>query len=260
MHLYQIFLLICFFSTTYSYAEPPSSLSEAEISFIDGNAAKTIAEREKAFNRTLTLLTELEGQYTPHYGTGKLYFNIGNTYSLLEQYPLALFYFYRAQLLMPREKAIQSDIDLALAKLALEKDKQPSTFGWLFSFHHHFSLPERLQGLFLFSIIAFLATSVYIWWHWKWSRHLALASAIVVFILLCSVCYTRYFSPIEGVIIHPSLLQREAGSKAVLQGQLPLLPGQKVRILEILQDGHWMKVITEERYIGYLPDSSLEIL
>lgn len=64
----------------------------------------------------------------------------------------------------------------------------------------------------------------------------------------------------EGVIIQSSALYRGPGehySKAIEQ---PIRSGVKVEVLEVLQDGKWLRVVTPDEQLGYISHQSVRLI
>lgn len=237
-----------------------SLLQQADEAYHSGERASTIAEREAAFNRALLLYTELEEKNHPVYGNGKLYFNIGNSYFQLGQYPLAIVYYYRALALDPRSETIANNLHLAQAKLGINVSEETSLFDKLFFFHTKFSLPERLQALFVLGLVLLLLLSFYLW---RGSHGIKTAIKWIGcawLLMLLSVGYTRYFSPVEAVVVDPTVLYRDAGEQYAKVSDQPVLPGSKVRIIDSSQEGNWLKVITSQGTVGYLLSAKAQII
>lgn len=74
------------------YNAEKKELTDADSSYIEGEKATTLAKRQEKFNQALSLYMNLEEEYAPTHGDGKLYYNIGNTYFQLQEYPRALLY------------------------------------------------------------------------------------------------------------------------------------------------------------------------
>lgn len=255
---------ILFFSVHFISAlweeSPAAKLNEAQMNYLTAERTTNIAERKAAFHRSLELLLELENIYAPTFGNGKLYFNLGNNFFQLEEYPLALLYYYQAEQLRPVDDKVQTHLALTLKKLGLSATPTHSAFDWLFFFHRHFSLPERLQFLAAFVLLTTFMFSGFLWTKSRLLYSSAMVAGLVALLFLCSVSYTYMLSPIEAVVIKSSLLYRDAGTQYAKVKREPLIPGSKVKLLDIALAGKWLKIKTDDGSVGYLPQEALRTI
>lgn len=263
------FVLIClgaviFFATTLFFSlwneDPSSKLQEAQTSYLAGEQAEAVPNRKAAFNKALSLLLELEKEYSPTFGNGKLFFDIGSLFYQLEEYPHALLYYYRAENLRPRDEKVYSHIEIAQKKLGIKEEKNPSAFKNIFFFHYDFSLPERLMGFFAIGLFSVAFVSLYIWFPRRWIYLLSIIFLLLSVPLLLSLAYTYAFSSLEGVVTQASLLYRDAGFHYSKVKNEPILAGKKVEILDAPLRGQWLKIRTDDGTVGYVPQEALKII
>jgi tetratricopeptide (TPR) repeat protein len=248
------------FISSFGDPDPTSMLKEAQMNYLAGEKTQNVDERKKTFNASLNSFLELEQNYAPTFGNGKLYFDIGNTFFQLEQYPEALLYYYRAQQLRPTDATIDSNIALAQNKLNISSQKDTAAFDWLFFFHRHFSLPERLQLVFLGTFLAFVFMSLYLWYPRRLIYGAIIATVLLTLPFLLSVCYTYAFASMDGVMVKSSLLYRDAGEQYAKVKPEPISSGLKVQILDITVGGRWLKVMTKDGTVGYVPEESIRTI
>lgn len=247
---------VCFFKMPLHGGD---ELLKAHEYYLKGEKAQTLAERQAAFNNALSEYTKLESTFHPEYGNGKLYYNIGNTYFQLEEYPWAVFYYYKALSLRPNDELVQSNLKAALSKLGLQYPENKSIFLRLFLFRY-LPLPTKLQLLALFSVLLFVCFIGYSWYPVKRIKIISEVILILWIVALVSVGYSRYFSPVEGVIMQPAQLYRDAGEQYAKALEKPILPGEKVRVLESVQEGLWLKIITPDGHVGYIPSGTIKLV
>lgn len=226
----------------------------------EGEQATTVATRADAFNRALKQYLEWEETYQPTYGNGKLYYDIGNTFYQLEEYPRAVFYYYRALALRPRDDTVNDNLKTALSKLSIPNSEDETVLDRLFFFHTMLSLPERLQIFFVMGVVLLAVGSAYVWLRWQGLRRIMYILGVLWSIFLVSVLYTRYFALIEGVIVQPAALYRDAGEQYAKVSKQPVLPGSKVRVLNVVEEGTWLKVLTPTGEVGYVPNSVIRLI
>lgn len=234
-------------------------ISEAEKSYYSGESATTIASRKKEFNRALDLFLQLEEEYRPEFGNGRLYFNIGNTYFQLEEYPWAILYYQRAQNLMPREEKVRRNLALAREKLALS---QPSPKGLLDAWfaHPYFSLPERLQAFLIVGVIAFVCCSGWVWGTGRWWQRASFLALAILALLAIYLGVVYYLVPVEAVLVRPVELRRDAGVAFAKVGDQPVPAGTMVEVLGTSLDGSWLKISVPDGSFGYAPSEALRLI
>lgn len=229
-------------------------------SYLQGESAGTISERKEGFNKALELLLKLDQEYNPLFGNGKLYYDLGNTYFQLEEYPLAIFYYRRAESLMPRDGNVSYNLSVAQQKLDLPTSNSTDPFSSVFFFHTYLSLPERLQ-LFSFLVISLLVFySIYIWYSSKILKGILIVIAVPALILLGSLGYSRYFSPINAVVVRSVDLRRDAGFQYAKIGEQPIAAGTDVRVQGTAAEGAWLKILVAPDSFGYVPKETLRVV
>lgn len=262
-----IFFATCFFvvivALTWQYLKqenPGTLLQQADTNYKKGEEATTIAQRKEAFNKSLATYTQLDEMYHPIYGNGKLYYNIANNYYQLEQYPWAILYYYRAATLMPRNDSVQSNLKMTLSKLSLPAKSPASMWEKIFFFHYLISLPERLQILFGLTVIAIFAVSILVFRQIAFLKTATKIIVLGILVLLVSVGYTRYFEPIEAIIVHSGVLYRDAGEQYAKVSEQPVPSGSKVQVLDVLDNGNWLKIVTQNGEVGYISAANLRVI
>jgi tetratricopeptide (TPR) repeat protein len=235
-------------------------LNQAYAAYQEGVEATNIAARKEGFNKSLSIYKHLETLYSPDMGNGKLYFNIANDYFQLGEFSQAVLYYLRAENLNPRDTKVQNNLEKAYNKLGIKVKTQDAVLNKIFFFHHAFSLPEKLQLITLFSVILFTLASFYIWWPFLGLKTLLAIVSIAIFLLLSSIFYTQFISPSYAVILKANLLYQDAGKQFAKVLDDPLLPGSKVEVLEVLQNGKWLKILTPDGAVGFIPYESLQII
>lgn len=239
-------------------------IQEAYKSYVDGEKAETIAQREEHFNRALTLYTALEKKFQPRFGNGKLYYNIANNYFQLGEYSTAVLYYYRALKLSPQDERVIRNLSIAQEKLEIKPNLTPnenhSFSRQLFFFLPTFSLPQHLQLFFFIGVILFLIISLWIWQRENWLKKLAIFFGFFWIIQLLSLGFVYYFSPIEAVVITSTSIYRDAGEQYAKASDKPILSGTKVTVIEILQEGKWLKIVTPNDKVGYVPNQAIRLI
>lgn len=239
-------------STTY--------IQQANDNYTAGEHADTIAERKKSFNQALSLYLQVEKENHPTYSDGKLYYNIANTYFQLEEYPWAILYYERALKLRPTDEKVHRNLSIALEKAGLPKQKEESIFQKIFFWHSSLSLPQRLQLLFALTVLMLALISAILWKNRPIIKKGIILVGILWALFFFSVIYTHFFAPIEAIAIKPTSLYLGPGPQYAEINNQTILAGSKVRILESLNDGSWLKIISPTGEIGYVSTTNLEVV
>lgn len=232
-----------------------TAIKEADDSYKKGEVASSIDERKKNFNQALDKYISLEDKYHPVYGNGKLFFNIGNTYFQLGEYPRAILYYERALSLRPRDEHIQQNLKLAEEKAGVQISQNHGISKFKI-----FSLPEILVVFFGLGFVSFIFYSIYIWSKSLWAKKLAIVSLCAALFPLIGIFYYRYLAPVEAVLVHSSFLKRDAGEQYARVNDQPIPAGTTVEVIEMKDQGKWYKVITPANDVGFVPVSSIVLV
>ena len=241
MHKFWIFIF--FLSLVGSLQGEENPLSEDYQSYLAGENAKTFYQREIEFNKALSLYTEVTAE------NDKLYYNIGNTFYQLGEYPFAILYYYRSLRLNPHDENTLYNLNQAQQKLGINSQL---TYSYI-------ARPTLWETFFFLACLAILSFSLNLWLEAKYWKKFGYLLTFCSVLVLSYLSYLHYFEPVEGVLIHDSLVYRAAGNEFPIVTTLPLLSGLKVEIIEITQDGHWLK-ISSDGTIGYVPYIIIRII
>jgi tetratricopeptide (TPR) repeat protein len=253
------YALLNFFIFPFSHPSIPL-LEQARAAYQEAAQSNNFFHRRQALNRLLMIYHSLDKLYCPLQGNGALYSNLAETYFNLEQYPWAAFYFYQAKRLRPRDLEVEFKLKETLAKLKIPPTQSPSLFKKLFFFHFYFSLPERLEILCVFTFLLCSLASLLVWKNYVGLKLLVGSVALVNALFFCSIIYSQYFEPIEGVLIHATHLYGEKNLNSALVTLQPLRGGCKVEVLESGKQGRVLKIRTPDHLIGFISQESIRLL
>lgn len=240
--------------------ESSELLAKAEKSYEKAEKSTTIAERKAGFNEVLMIYLDIDKANQPFYSSGKFYYNLANTFYQLEHYPWAALYYYRAHNLMPREDKPLQNLSITLNKLKQPAPSKPAIWQQLFLIKTSISLPEALQLFFVCALICLFLGLLIVWASspiWKTLLYLFLVPLTFITI---GLTYQRYFAPLEGIIIQPTYIYRDAGKQYAHILSEPLPGGMKIEILEQMPDQVWIKVITPQGTIGFIPTDNVRVI
>jgi tetratricopeptide (TPR) repeat protein len=232
-----------------SFSQIDADLDEAYSQFLSTEKASTPAERALFLNRALATYQKVDYNKLSAKSQGWYWYNLGNLYFELGEYPLAVLFYERSLNLLPREEIIKNNLTLAQQKL----NPPPSiNHSFISSLIKKLAVWEYMQWFGIFTILTFIMISLYIWIN----RRIFVIGSIVVlsltFLFIIGAIFRHYGTPVQGIIIHPTLLYRGPSQNYLPADPDPILSGSKVDILEIKGSGLWFKVQTEDNEIGYI--------
>lgn len=259
--VFGFILLIIFIVYAFSFFSKRASLPliEAQNTFIQATHALNNFDKERDLNDALRRYLSIEERYQPLHGNGKLYQQIGQLYFDLNKYSWAAFYFYQAKALMPRSQEVENQLLKTFQFLNLPSENQKTVFRKVFFFHYFLSIPERLQILCALMLLILVLTSLYIWKSYSSLKGLIAGTFLIGLLFFGSLMYSRYVEPLEGVMIRPSLIYREANFLAPLVSDKPLMEGNKIEVLDVQDQGLWLK-IRSDLGLGFVPQPSIRII
>lgn len=233
----------------------PSFHDDGFIRYVEAERTDRPEVRKKDFNEALSFYLHA----APSTPSGELLYNIGNCYYQLGEYGLALLYYYRAERELPRDEKIAHNIQVALTKTGLQESSTDGGFA-LFSFLDRFSFYEKELFCVAFLVAAFIFASLALWIRIQTFTQLAVVSFVLSMVCVISLLWTLFLSPIEAVIVQPGVLFAGPGRQYVVAVKKPMVPGLKVRVDEIVDNGAWLKIVLPTGETGYIPKEQGHII
>lgn len=230
-----------------SAQSPQEMLKEAHANYQQGERENSYHERNLAFNRALSLYQTLNQQYPQ---SANLDQALGDTYFQLNEYPWAILYYQRALKEKFNDPLLLSRLKNAQEKIGISIDRN--------SANNHFllSLSQNMLPLFTAILITFLAFTSIIWFPSPWMKKWVAASTILLCLLIGNSLFFYYFSPLEAIVVKTTGFYRAPDWNQSQLTNDPLLAGSKVQILQMTEDGNWLK-IERNGLIGYVPIENL---
>lgn len=233
------------------------SLTVANQNYIQGIDAKTLWERKLFINEALLSYSLIATRHA----SPLLDFNIANCYYLLKEYAWAILYYNRALKSLPDFPAAINNLHLSQTALNIPtSDKPTSILEKIISSNSRWPLRLKLGLFFISASTSIILVALWIWSKKKWIKKVCFSFIGIASFFLCSLSLTWYVEPIEGVLVIPSHLYQSASANALPIAKEILLPGIKVQVIDSLDRGHWIKVITSSGQIGYLPHKTIRII
>jgi|GEM_PF-1957086 len=252
------FIFLYQFQTLFEES-PKATLNEISVDYNEGLKAKAQNIRQSKFNAALESLLSLENKYQPTMGNGKLYHNIGMTFFQLNEMPMAILYLNRSLALRPRDDNVAQHLAMAEKKALLEENQpQPEPFKRLFWFYNNFSLPERLELFFYFSLLAIVTISLSVWRPNALANYLSVLFSVLAIVYMCTLMWDYTFSPTEGILTASTPFHKGPGKEFAKLSDEPEKAGKKVLILDTTFSGQWIKVQASKDKIGYIPGSAIQ--
>ncbi|MBA2368480.1 MAG: tetratricopeptide repeat protein [Candidatus Protochlamydia sp.] len=232
-------------------------LTEANSSYERAERAANFQERKNNFNEALSAYLEIEK--SPSVMSKKLFQAIGDTYFQLGEYAWSILYYERALQLRPQDELINQRANLAKTKLGLGFLQPPSLSERLL-FDHYFSFRQRLTFFFWMSLFTLSIITLLIWRPFLLLKKLAMLAGVILITSGINLFTTHYFAPIYGIFIQSTGLYRAPNLLQPQLSEVPLLMGSKIRVMEAVEMGFWLKVINFDGRVGYVPASSLRLI
>jgi tetratricopeptide (TPR) repeat protein len=216
---------------------------DIESIYQDGVDSTTVAGREEYFNRALA---ELGENTNP---SGQYFFDLGNSYYQIQEYPWAIFYYVKAQRKLPRSDEIASNLASAQAQLEIPVQSYRS---WI-----PLSVTEELMIAQTFILVTTLLLSLRIWFHDRFLVPLSNGFAAATLCLLLFIIGQHYLTPVDGVLAKAAILYKQPATESDRVFLDPLPPGT---VLQVIGEGDregWLKVTKDNGFVGYIQADKL---
>ena len=214
---------------------------------------------ENAFDSALVVYKDIVEQ---GYSSSTLYYNIGNTYYKLRNYPLAIYYYEKSLKLDPNNEDTRHNIEIAQLFLTDKIEAVPELFikTWWNNLSNTFTL--NVWSIITLVLIGLLLTCLFFYITAKTRGLKKSMFFICLFLLVFTICsfsisakkYNYISTNNEGIIIIPTITIKSSPSNSSVD-LFVLHEGSKVKILDNA-DG-WEKIKIANGSIGWLPTSSV---
>lgn len=259
----NMLLLLVFFltlPTSLALADQDNSLllQQATTFFHQANENQNAEEKRKIYKKALLRYETISKAVS----NGKLYYNIGNTYFMLDNIGQAIANYRRAEQFIPNDKQLQQNLGLALKKRQdiIPVKQEEKLLHTLFFWHYDLS-PNMRFILFSSVYVAFwLSTGLMLLIPLPIPRSLPVSLLTLTMLLSSSLLIERFGEKtINGVIIAPQIKARQGdGANYQPSFTTPLHAGTEFSVLE-----HRDKWLHVELYDGrqcWLPTMSSELI
>lgn len=177
--------------------------------------------------------------------------NAGNAFFELEQYPWSILYYARALKDHPSQPFVQKALKTAQEKIPLASFESPKK---------HWTQNQYFLFFFIFLCLALGAAACSIWFYREIFLGSLIGLSLVSLGFLLMAMWQHYFAPMPAIIVKASPLYRQENLQSGIVGDRPLFAGSLVYVIDIREEGKWIKIETKDGTIGYLPLKSLRII
>lgn len=214
---------------------------------------------ESAYDSAATVYRSIIDQ---GYSSAALYYNLGNTYYKLKNYPLAVYYYEKSLKLEPNNEDTQHNIEIAKVFLTDKIEAVPELFiktWWnrlsnLFTANISAIISLAALGLLLICLFLYLTAKTRIL-----KKSMFFTGIILIILTVCSMSisakrYDYIKSNDEGIVIIPTITIKSSPSASSVD-LFVLHEGAKVKILD--ETDSWEKIKISNGSIGWLPSSAV---
>jgi len=245
-----VLVAVCCFMVGMSIAQDPQTL---------------ISEGNKAYSEGL--YTDAIEHYQQVTGAGwespQLYYNLGNAYFKLDDYPHAILWYERARRLDPGNEDISFNLNVANSKIADKIEPLPVLFyvRWYQSLVGLFPVGGWAVQTIIFFFLTLTAVLLYLY-----ARRLILRKTgfwggiifliLTLFTLLFSGSGTHRLNTLrEAIVFDPTITVKSSPDEKSID-LFVLHEGTKVQLID--QIGTWYEIRIANGSVGWLPDEALE--
>lgn len=196
------------------------------------------------------------------YSSAELYYNLGNTYYKLRNYPLAIFYYEKSLKLDPQNEDTKHNIDIANLFITDKIESIPDIFlkRWWNNLSNSFTLNTWAIITIVIFVLLLACIFIYITAKIKGLRKSTFFMGIILIVLMiCSSIisiqkYNYLNSKNEGIVITPTITVKSSPSQTSVD-LFVLHEGSKVKVLDTTDD--WNKIKIANGSVGWLPSSTI---
>lgn len=257
----HLILLSCLFSgaaNCFAGQEESSLFAQANSFFHQAASADDAGQARQLYEKALLRYEQLARQVP----SGRLYYNIGNTYAALDDIGRAIVNYRRAEKLLPGDANLTQNLGYVLGK---RQDVIPARQGekllqTLFFWHYDLSHPTRLllfAGCYvLFWLVAGLISFTPV----PLPRWLAGSLLALSLLLATSLAVEQLAAgPATGVIVTAEVVARQGDGRNYQPSfTAPLHAGTEFRLLE--KRTGWLRVELNDGRQCWLPAQSCELV
>ncbi len=225
----------------------------------------TIAKANKAYGdgQYQTAVDHYKQVLQSGFESWDLYYNLGNSFYKLNDFPSAILYYEKAKKLNPGSEDISFNLTVTNNKIADKIEPLPEMFykKWIRSVIQFFSVDQWAWSVVLFFLLTLIAASLFVV-----SRRIFLRKAgfwlAALFFIISAISFrfawTNYQtlqSNESAIIFSPTVTVKSSPDDKSID-LFVLHEGTKVRILDNI--GTWYEIKIPNGSVGWLPSASVE--
>jgi tetratricopeptide (TPR) repeat protein len=240
----------------------PTALVDAQRDFDQGLELRT-ANPTRAAESFRAAADGFEGLIATGVENGRLYYNLGNAYMMLDDPGRAILNYRRAQRLIPGDAQLDANLRAARRRRMnqFETSGQTALLHTLFFWHYDTPLRSRVTvGVVLYVLLWTMAIAALYVHRVRW-RYALVPTAALCVIVGASVATDAWLTPRErdGVILADETVVRKGnGVSYEPQFNEPLHAGAEFEIKE--RRGRWLRIELPDGKSGWIEESAAEIV
>lgn len=232
-----------------------SAQDDADVWFGQANAAYNAT----AYDSALVLYNQIvdAGLESP-----VLYFNMGNAYYKMREYPMAIYYYEKSLKLDPSNEEARVNLEIANAAIVDKIEPVPQSFivkGWnnlkaSFSGNQWAYLSIVAFALLLACLFLFLRVRSMGWRKVGFFVGLLMAIFLVVSVVFSAQLKREALADDHAIIMSPTITVKSSPNEASVD-LFVLHEGSKVTVLD--QADNWSKIKIANGSVGWLPNETM---
>lgn len=270
MNLHRMtFFFVLFLSFTGVFAE---TLNEAEINDLFSQAkaqfqeANRLAQSDPVGARDIYRKAALRFERIVRDGgiqNGKLFYNIGNAYYLMDDLGRAIVNYRRAEMFIPNDPNLQQNLEAARARRLdeISETQQTKVLKTLFFWHYDVSTKSRFLVFGTFFVLLWLAASARLFVRRSALTWIIAISTVTACLFLASLVVEEISRQQSrpGVILAHEVVARKGDSQTYEQSfKKPLHAGTEFELVETR--GTWVHVELADGRRCWLPEKDVELV
>jgi tetratricopeptide (TPR) repeat protein len=192
-----------------------------------------------------------------------LYYNLGNAYFKLNDYPDAILWYERAKRLDPGNESVNFNLNVVNSKIADKIDIVPEMFykRWYFVVLNFFSSDAWAWFTVLSFFLTMIAAAGYIISRTLWMKKIAFWTGSILLLITViisqwsAVSYFQFKNLHEAIIFTPTVTVKSSPDQKSVD-LFVLHEGTKVSLTD--QIGTWYEIRIANGSVGWLPAENLE--
>lgn len=196
------------------------------------------------------------------YSSATLFYNLGNTYYKMGNYPLAIYYYEKSLKLDPKNEDTKHNIEIAQAFISDKIESVPEFFvkTWSKNISNAFSIDTwSVITLVIFGVLLICLFFYFTAKTRVLKKSMFFSGLLLIIMTICSFSitvkkYNYIKSQNEGIIITPTITVKSSPSSSSVD-LFVLHEGSKVKILD--HTDNWDKIKIANGSIGWLPSSTI---